>query len=119
MATYAPAALLALRAYLKPLTGLPDKELGIIGDKDHVGGYHHGWSQRRIVNGTTADYSWNESGRDSSRKTNAARAFDIGMFPRLRELSVWLVNECKANAPDTRDIREIIYSPDGKVVRRW
>ncbi|WP_037684611.1 hypothetical protein, partial [Streptomyces griseus] len=26
---------------------------------------------------------------------------------------------CTAGAPDTRDIREIIYSPDGQTVKRW
>lgn len=113
--TYAPARLLEARAFLKPHTGLDNITLGIVGDEQHLGGYHHGWDQRRL----TGDYSWSESTRDSSHRTNAARALDIGVFPRLRELSVWLVEQCRANAPDTRDIRELIYSPDGKTVRRW
>jgi hypothetical protein len=117
--TYAPARLLDLRHYLQPLTGLRDYELGIVGDENHLGGYHHGWDDRRIVDGVTSDYSWNESTRDSSHKTNAASAFDIGMFARLRELSVWLVGQCAAGAPDTVDIREVIYSPDGQTVKRW
>lgn len=117
--TYAPARLLELRQYLKQWTGLPDAALGIIGDENHVGGYHHGWDDRRIVNGNTADYSWNESTRDGSHRTNAAAAIDIGLFSRLRELSNWLVGQCEAQAPDTLDIRSIIYSPDGRVVRRW
>lgn len=113
--TYAPQALLALRHYLKPHTGLSDVALGIVGDEDHDGGYHHGWDNRS----SNSDYSWAESSRDSSHRSNAARAIDIGMFARLRELSVWLVEQCKANAPDTRDIREVIYSPDGRTVKRW
>lgn len=113
--TFAPARLLDARAYLLPRTGLSNISLGIVGDERHLGGYHHGWDQRR----TTGDYSWSESVRDSSHRTNAARALDIGMFARLRELSVWLVEQCKANTPDTQDIREVIYSPDGQVVRRW
>lgn len=113
--TYAPQALLDLRSYLKPLTGLSDVELGIVGDANHNGGYHHGWDQRS----GSGDYSWSESSRDSSHKTNAARAIDIGAFDRLREMSVWLVEQCAAGASDTQDIREIIYSPDGKIVKRW
>lgn len=117
--TYAPQRLLDLRAYLKPWTGLSDAALGIVGDERHDGGYHHGWDDRRIVNGNTADYSWSESPRDGNHRTNAASAIDIGLFGRLRELSNWLVGQCEAQAPDTLNIRSIIYSPDGKVVRRW
>lgn len=117
--TYAPQALLDLRAFMRPLTSLPDNELGITPDASHNGGYHCGWDLRRIVNGSLNDYSWQESSRDWNHKTNAARAFDVGMFPLLRELSVWMVAECENNAPDTQDIREIIYSPDGLVVKRW
>jgi hypothetical protein len=32
---------------------------------------------------------------------------------------LWIVGQCKAGAPDTRDIREVIYSPDGVTVKRW
>lgn len=117
--TYAPQALLDVRAYLRPLTGLSDAELGIVGDENHDGGYHHGWDNRNISNGATKDYSWTESSRDSSHKTNAARALDVGMFPELRDMSVWIVGQCQAGASDTLDMREIIYSPDGKVVLRW
>lgn len=113
--TYAPQRLLDVRHYLQPIIGLQDFELGIVGDAAHLGGYHHGWDQRRKA----GDYSWSESTRDSSHKTNAARAFDLGMFPQLREFSIWLVNECRYNVEDTLDIREIIYSPDGKTVARW
>lgn len=119
MGTYAPQRLLELRRYLKPLTGLPDNALGIVGDATHEGGYHHGWNLRRMRNGATADYSWTESLRDRNHPSDAASAFDIGTFARLRELSLWLVSECEAGAADTLDIREIIYSPDGKTVKRW
>lgn len=119
MTTYAPQRLLEVRRYLKALTGLSDNELGIVGDASHHGGYHHGWDMRRIVNGVTADYSWTESLRDSSHKTEAASAIDIGNFPRLREFSLWLVNECVNGAQDTLDIRSVIYSPDGQTVERW
>ena len=117
--SYPPNRLLELRDYLKPQTGLSDNEIGIVGDVNHNGGYHCGWDRRRIVNGVLKDYSWTESTRDSGHKTDAASAIDIGMFARLVELSLWLVDECKAGAPDTADIRSIIYSPDGQVVKRW
>lgn len=117
--TFAPQALLDARTYLKPLTGLDSIELGITPDENHHGGYHCGWDQRRLVDGVLHDYAWQESTRDSSHKTNAARALDVGNFPRLRELSIWIVQQCQAGAPDTADIREVIYSPDGLVVKRW
>lgn len=117
--TYAPQPLLDLRAYLRPHTGLSNIEMGIVGNVLHDGGYHHGWDDRRTVAGVTRDYSWLESSRDAGHRTNAASAFDLGMFDRLRELSAWMVGQCQAGAPDTLDIREIIYSPDGKVVLRW
>jgi hypothetical protein len=119
MMTYAPAPLLDLRVFMRPLTGLPDNLLGITPDPSHDGGYHCGWDDRRIVNGELHDYAWQESSRDWNHKTNAARAFDVGMFPLLRELSVWMVGECARGAPDTLDMREIIYSPDGVNVLRW
>ena len=34
-------------------------------------------------------------------------------------MSVWLVGQCAAKTSDCRDIREVIYSPDGKTVKRW
>lgn len=122
MATsYAPPAILEVREYLKPITGLDNFGLGIVNSETDAS-YHHGWSQRDS-DGT--DYSWQESSRDWSHKTNAARALDIGMFPQLRAFSVWLVAQCEANRRnpavnvDCADIREIVYSPDGIVVKRW
>lgn len=118
--SYAPGPLLELQGYMQAKTGLPDYELGIVGDNDHDGGYHCGWDRRNLNSaGSLADYSWQESPRDWNHKTNAARAFDCGSFDRLREMSIWIVEQCRAGAPDTADIREVIYSPDGKVVLRW
>lgn len=113
--SYVPPALHELREYLKPKTGLDNISIGIVNNETDAS-YHHGWSQRDTDG---SDYSWDESPRDWTHKTNAARALDIGMFDRLRELSLWLVGECQRGAPDCADIREIIYSPDGKVVKRW
>jgi len=113
--SYAPAAILEVRHYLKTLTGLSDVELGIVNDETDAS-YHHGWSQR---DSDGSDYSWDESLRDSSHKTNAARALDVGMFGRLREMSIWMAQQCQAGAADCADIREVIYSPDGRTVVRW
>jgi hypothetical protein len=116
MATsYVTPALSETREYLKIHTGLDNFGLGIVNNETDAS-YHHGWSQRD-TDGT--DYSWDESHRDWNWKTDAARALDIGNFNRLRELSTWLVEECRRGAPDCADIREIIYSPDGKTVKRW
>lgn len=112
--TYAPQQLQKLQRYLHDKTGLAFNALGIVGDKHHIGGYHCG--SDRVVKG---DYSVTEWDRDRRGLSQAASAIDIGNFSGLRKLSLWLVAQCEANAPDTRDIREIIYSPDGKTVKRW
>lgn len=118
--TYVPAPLAELQAYMQGKTGLPPGFLGVFPDPSHSGGYHCGWDRRSLDDkGVLHDYSWQESPRDWNHKTDAARAFDCGMFPRLREMSIWMVQQCQAGAPDTADIREIIYSPDGKMVLRW
>ncbi len=130
--TRAPANLLAVRNLLLTHLNFDPKavreqdlepaELGIVGDANHRGGYHCG-SDRVVTN----DYSVVESPRDSSGLTLDAAALDVGLFEfrsggrthTLRTFSVWCVQQCTAGAPDTRDIREIIYSPDGRTVRRW
>ncbi|MEV5819311.1 peptidoglycan-binding protein [Micromonospora haikouensis] len=102
--------------------GLESAEVGIAGDADHRGGYHCG--SDRVVSG---DYSVVESSRDSSGLTLDASGLDVGTFSvqsggrthDLRSFSVWCVQQCTAGTADTRDIREIIYSPDGKTVKRW
>jgi hypothetical protein len=130
--TRAPANLLAIRSLLltnlnvDPNTvrdaELEPTEVGIVGDADHRGGYHCG-SDRVVTN----DYSVVESSRDRNGLTLDAAALDVGGFTvrsggrthTLPSFSLWCVGQCAANAPDTRDIREIIYSPDGTTVKRW
>ena len=112
--TYAPASLKTAQTYLKQQTGLPWVSLGIVGDEDHHGGYHQG-----KPNVPASDYSRDESSRDENGLTGAASALDVGNWPGLRAFSKWLVEQCKAGAADTLDIREVIYSPDGQRVVRW
>ncbi|WP_431895884.1 peptidoglycan-binding domain-containing protein [Micromonospora haikouensis] len=130
--TRAPASLIAVRTLLlthldvDPTTSRPQDlepaEVGIVGDASHRGGYHCG--EDRVVSG---DYSVVESSRDRTGLTEDSAALDVGQFSvksggrthDLRSFSVWCVQQCAAGAPDTRDIREIIYSPDGKTVKRW
>jgi hypothetical protein len=120
--SFAPRTLTALRSYLSGQTGLGFASLGIVGNKAHTRGYHLG--KDRIYDGSggpgtgDADYSV-KTARDKAGLTDAASAMDIGNFSRLREMSKWLVAEAQVNATGTRDLREIIYSPDGKVVLRW
>lgn len=114
--TFAPQNLLDVRAFLKPHTGLGDADLGIVGDTAHAAkgtSYHLGADQL-----TDTAYS-RRTARDRAGLTNAASAIDIGMFPRLREMSLWLVAQCRADTSDTRWIREIIFSPDGTNVYTW
>ncbi|MDM4722743.1 hypothetical protein QTQ03_25255 [Micromonospora sp. WMMA1363] len=121
--TRAPATLLAVRELLLDHLGshgLTGGEVGIVGNANHRGGYHCG--EDRVISG---DYSVIESPRDRAGLTLDAAGLDVGMFEvrasghDLRSFSTWCVRQCAANAPDTRDIREIIYSPDGRTVRRW
>ncbi|WP_405114369.1 hypothetical protein OG559_09405 [Micromonospora sp. NBC_01405] len=121
--TRAPTNLLNVRTLLLScLKDLNPAAVGIVGDSAHRGGYHCG-SDRVVTN----DYSVVESPRDQSGLTLDASGLDVGSFTvrsgglthDLRSFSVWCVQQCAAGAADTRDIREIIYSADGKVVRRW
>ncbi|MEU4640820.1 hypothetical protein [Micromonospora sp. NPDC023814] len=130
--TTAPESLLAARRLLlehldvnKGLTRAADldpAEVGIVGDPAHRGGYHCG--RDRL---DADDYSVRESARDRNGLTLDASALDVGDFSisvrgkrhTLASFSMWLVAQCKAGTPDSRDIREVIYSPDGRVVRRW
>ena len=114
--TFSPPTLLELRAFLGPRTRLSAGNLGIVGDKDHIArgiSYHLG--RNHLKDGA---YS-RKSTRDRLGLTNAASAMDIGNHPDLRRLSVDLVAACRSDAPGTDDIREVIYSPDGKKVLRW
>ena len=130
--TTAPPNLLAVRNLLLThlnidkgavrAADLEPAEVGIVGDAGHRGGYHCG--SDRVV---TRDYSVVESTRDSSGLTLYASALDVGDFTvqsggathNLRTFSTWCVAQCAAGAAGTGDIREIIYSPDGRTVRRW
>ncbi|MFJ8687201.1 hypothetical protein [Micromonospora wenchangensis] len=121
--TTAPANLLAVRRLLlDTIKGLDPAAVGIVGDPAHRGGYHCG-SDRVVTN----DYSVVESPRDRAGLTLYASGLDVGLFrvqTRLgtfdnRHMTGWMIAQCRANTADSRDLREIIYSPDGKVVRRW
>jgi hypothetical protein len=104
-------------------------EAGIVGDTVHEDGgdsYHLGKDKIRARNGRDR-YSVDESSRDQRGLDNYASAIDIGYFKirtargtfDLYDFNAWLIGLCKAGDPDTRDLREVIYSPDGRTVRRW
>lgn len=116
--TYAPADLLAVRLYLLTSTGLSGDAVGIVGDPDHDGGYHCGADRT-----DPDDYSRRESPRDRAGLSDAASALDIGDFVRgpvsLRTVSLGLVAACQRGDPRCADIREVIYTPDGRTVRRF
>ena len=108
--SFAPQTLLDLRDYLQAKTGLSDNELGIVGNEDHTYGYHLG--EDRLPKD---DYSARTK-RDLAGLTDAASASDIGMFARLVEMTLWLVDEGRAGrAPDIREIIGPAY--DGRAYR--
>lgn len=117
MTTLAPATLRALMDYWVAQGGV---NLGIVGDTAHVAGgtsYHLGKDDLR-----SGAYSV-QTARDRAGLSQYASAVDLGKlkggFPPLRKFSLWYVDQCRHNAADTRDVREVIYSPDGLTVLRW
>ena len=118
--TYAPQTLLDARAYLKGQDpDLDNNEVGIVGGPSHVqqGTSYHLGADQLIM--SKNPYSARTS-RDKAGLSNAASALDIDDdLNELRALSVWMVEQCRTSAPDTLDIREIIFSPDGVNVYRW
>lgn len=124
--TYAPDSLKAARQLLLNLVpGLAPLAVGIVGDDSHArsgSSYHLGEDALR-----PDSYTIVESARDRAGLTDAASALDVGKFRitvggrvhTLADFSVWLVAQCAAGTADTADIREVIYSPDGRTVKRW
>lgn len=116
--TFAPAPLIALGRYWTAHGGY---NLGVVGDTAHQQkgtSYHLGKSQ------LTLDAYSRILPRDKAGLSEAASAIDLGKlgrtgYPGLRKFSVWLAERCKAGAPGTDDIREVIFSPDGTRVQRW
>lgn len=126
--TYAPASLMALARYWTDHDG---ENLGIVGDSAHAAraSYHNGLDRAIKRYGTSdmdviasRDYTFRQP-RDRAGATNAAMGFDLGRLgghrQPMRDFSVWLVKRCQDRATGTADVREVIYSPDGKVVKRW
>ena len=119
--TSAPQSLLDVRHEFQRYTNQPNVALGIVRNEPHTS-YHVGKSWVKA-----GAYSVNESARDRNGLTEASAAIDIGEWTvtrnnkthTLRTFSLWLVDQCKSGAADTLDIREIIYTPDGSVVKRW
>lgn len=130
--TTAPADLVEIQHYCHDRTGQEWGALGIIHGSPQGGGYHEG-EDLLIAAGRApgpqyphSDYSYADApARDlypNGRLAggNYASAFDLGGgFPRRLEFNIWMLGRLQANDPRARDIREMIYTPDGTVVRRF
>lgn len=120
--TFAPQSLLACRdVFQARFPQIPDEGLGIVGGPSHVltgTSYHLGADQLKMGR----DPYSARTARDKAGLSNAASAFDItdqiGVV-LLRQLSIWLVAQCRVKAADTLDIREITFSPNGEAVLTW
>ncbi|HSW42691.1 MAG TPA: hypothetical protein VLM76_09305, partial [Patescibacteria group bacterium] len=118
--TFSPRPLLALRDLWVAQGGV---HLGIVGGPRHTSGYHLGRDRIFRTGGQgAADYSIQHP-RDKPFLTLAAAAIDLGRLggtlEGLQDFSRWLVARCRAEPEIMRDIREVIYSPDGRTVLRW
>jgi hypothetical protein len=129
--TTAPQCLLDARTLAIHELGIPADSVGIVAGNSNGEGYHSGYGALHAVGRAPGDahpdYSVRESIRDSGGLTEYASAMDFGLFTTiinghtvtLRDFTLWLVGRCKAGDPDAADIREIIYTPDGKTVQRY
>jgi hypothetical protein len=116
--TFAPPTIVDLQRLYVAHGGVG---LGIVGDTGHVStgtSYHLGKSQL-----TATAYS-RVLPRDKAGLSEAASAIDLGAIDgslaKLQAFSRWLVAECQKDRDGfAHDVREVIFSPDGKVVHRW
>jgi hypothetical protein len=115
--TINPAKLVELGKFWTAQSGV---NLGVVGDASHIAkgvSYHLGKGQLH------PDAPSITLPRDKAGLTNAASAIDLGKLDgslaNLRVFSKWLVARCLADADVRHDIREIIYTPDGKKVQRY
>ena len=116
--TFSPAPLTALGRYWVSKGGV---NLGVVGDTAHQAkgtSYHLGRSQL-----TATAYS-RTTARDRAGLSEAASAIDLGKlgrlgYPGLRKFSEWFAKECMARKPAYRDVREVIFTIDGRTVVGW
>lgn len=124
--TKSPESLLEVRRMFMQRTGLPAVALGIQHYKPDGGGYHEGNDLLAKAGRLDTDYSKRESERDRPGSDYAC-AIDIGRFTVSsptgpvdnRRMVVWLLKQIADDTEDSRWIREIIYSLDGKTVKRF
>lgn len=112
--TFAPQTLRDLGMYWNGKKGV---NLGIVGDTGHLEkgvSYHLGRSDL-----LPTAYSI-QTVRDRKGLSEAASAIDLGKlngtYGDLRSFSSWLAQQCLDGARGTIDIREVIFSPDGRKV---
>lgn len=125
--TYAPSDSLAIRREYMALTGTPGDSVGIVPDEAHRrdGGYHCGNDDLAAIGRLLTDYSKRESERDRPG-TNGGAAIDFGLNwstaagGRNAALAFnrKLAADFLAGDPRLRDLREVIYTPDGRTVQR-
>jgi hypothetical protein len=94
--------------------------LGITGNAAHVAaGFSYHLGKDELHPGASSATLQ----RDRNGLSNAASAIDLGMldtsFSSLRTFTMWLVARCLADPAIRHDIREIIYTADGKKVQRY
>lgn len=143
LVTFAPLDLQAVQHYAQAKTGQTWDALGITHSTPQGGGYHEGQDLLEAANTcpgsvcSGTDYSYEDArsvssdglGRDLSNAStlagepDAASAFDFGSgfrggYAQFLEYNRFVRDLMLTGDSRTRDIRELIYTPDGKTVRR-
>lgn len=120
--TYAPQSLLTWRrVFTSRFPHIPATDFGIVGGPSHIltgTSYHLGRDQLKL---SRDPYSV-RTARDKAGLSDAASAGDVTDEigpPLLRELSQWVVAQARLGASDAADLREVIFSPDGRAVLTW
>jgi len=135
--TNAPADLLAFRALVRAITGLPSTAVGVVGDGVHqrTGGYHEGRSvladigryhgpPSAYVGSTGEDYSARQF-RDRTGLTDDASAVDIGDDWPVGGRAGWLrfngmlVDEMRYRQGNLPALRAVNVSLDGRTRQRF
>ena len=120
--SYAPPTISAVAAYWVAHGGLNGGIIRSIA-KQVKPSYHCGKDGIDYYGRTASTDYTIRNARDQAGLTNGSAALDLSWAladkSGLRAFSNWLIAEIRAGAPDTLDIVELVWSPDGTNISGW